>query len=271
MCYRIITHTLRCDVRPTISVKIDLVDPLAEPARCNCSANNEVKPWLRCDEHGCCMITAKMAWCPDSENCTVTLDYHRYHQAPCNVRSSWNAGGPGLPDLHATFDVTDPKWERLLAFDELFFDGANLQFNPSPPLYVTALDSMIIAGRLIQETKVTLASLKRETGAMTREHHDECGEACEWVLNEWECRSITPIDARRKLMSLFTELLQVETDLFDASWKLLQASLRLETGESKAKVEEHELFPIRELEVVEAKESEPITRNDESKQSQGKF
>lgn len=83
MCYKIVCHTLRCDVRPLVSVSDDvakpLVDPYAAPNPCDCEhPDPKIQPRLRCDfGHNCCFMTAKHVSCR-KEDCGQVVTFHKY-------------------------------------------------------------------------------------------------------------------------------------------------------------------------------------------------
>lgn len=200
------------------------MDPFTIPCGCSCMRNPDVKPWLQCDDHGCCMVTAKMVWCQGVDECEFTRDFHRYTQSKTVIRSTWAAGCPSQTDLTTFYTTADRTWRHLAVLDQLLFQGQSMLHRPLPSLYLTALNNMLTTGRLIQTTKTTLSALQRGTKRMVDRHEYLCGEVCERVLNEWECPSIGPIQILRRLAKGMAHFLTRQIKICKANWDLLEAA-----------------------------------------------
>ncbi|KAF4345936.1 hypothetical protein FBEOM_78 [Fusarium beomiforme] len=105
MCYKIFTHTMRCDARPIISDGSSFItNPFAKPLPCSCGSKHYLRPILRCDNHGCCMRKISMEWCPDVAECNEVFEVHRYVQShhqpqPQNIWASENMVGGNVLSL----------------------------------------------------------------------------------------------------------------------------------------------------------------------------
>lgn len=84
MCYRIFTHRLKCSIRPLLSNGQDnLVNSYAKPIPCSCQPDDKIKPWFRCEHHGCCRRISRIITCNDRPLCKKTWTCHVYE--PRNI------------------------------------------------------------------------------------------------------------------------------------------------------------------------------------------
>ncbi|PHH66534.1 hypothetical protein CDD81_7009 [Ophiocordyceps australis] len=167
MCYRVVSHMLRCDVRPIISDGHDkIVDGYAEPQRCECAPDEQRKPRLQCLEHGCCRAAKKTHLCADPDSCGDTINFHIYRQASQRMRlastmrvtmTASNRGNimvDGDGDSDAGRQTRRQKWATRRALDgDLFHTGygqrpgTRLRFEA--PALRAALQEMRRLGRRI--------------------------------------------------------------------------------------------------------------------------
>ncbi|KAF5004320.1 hypothetical protein FDECE_9168 [Fusarium decemcellulare] len=248
MCYRVVTHTLCCDVQPVMSDGVDLcVDPFAPPHQCRCFPNETIRPWLRCESHGCCMQTAKMVWCPDVEDCAEVVEMHRYHKAQSQPRCIWaneltNKFGFDLLDKI----FSDPDWRQIPVLDELLFPDNGLPpLTSLAPQFLNALENLTTVGRLIADTQSSLLELEEDVKDRRTRHDVFHGEACERVLNEWECSFLRRIETGDVLIEQMRKALAKQIELLYASFKLVQRMALPDDGE-----EELDSLMVKALPVV---------------------
>ncbi|KAI8722018.1 hypothetical protein NCS52_00344600 [Fusarium sp. LHS14.1] len=81
MCWKVITHNLRCDVRPLIydGMSGKYIDSFQTPTPCKCAAEHQAR--VQCSHHGCCFLTEYIEPC-SHKNCPKTYDIHRYEHLP---------------------------------------------------------------------------------------------------------------------------------------------------------------------------------------------
>jgi hypothetical protein len=121
MCYKRITHTLECDMRPLVvgsdDVTKPLVDPYATPSACHCAEQNpKIKPQFRCDYgHYCCFATAAKVPCRDAA-CEELVIFHRY------VRRDPVYVDPAAADDDRAAASPDEGWAPLPVVDGDFCD-----------------------------------------------------------------------------------------------------------------------------------------------------
>ncbi|KAF7553226.1 hypothetical protein G7046_g7157 [Stylonectria norvegica] len=216
MCYRVVTYTLRCDVRPLISDGETLiVDPYATPNTCACPVNLQVKPWFRCDEHGCCMVTGKMHRCSQPETCEIIV-YHQYEQTQVQNAifcQGWH--GSMLPRLCEKWDL--PKAAPWPVIPILHPISPSIT---SHPCVMRSLTNVRAAGRLVRATQLYMADLLVELAQRRTDHNAEHG-ACERVLNSWECEELGAMATLEALLAMYARIQKKQANLFRACCGLL--------------------------------------------------
>ncbi len=161
MCYRIVSHMMRCDVRPVLSNgHTRFVDGYAEPHTCSCPRSAKIKPWLRCDKHGCCRTAVKTHLCVDPDSCPGQVVFHRYYQVRCEIRN------------HMTKESwQDKTWDDLIVVDGRRFPvggqapRTRLQFEC--PLFRTTLEFLLHAGRGIVMLEDTIDRMVADSERLT--------------------------------------------------------------------------------------------------------
>lgn len=226
MCYRVVTHTMRCDMRPVISSGITVyTDPFADTLSYTCFNEHLDRPWLQCDDHGCCMKTSKMKWCPDINTCNEVIELHRYVQARPRRRNIWKTSTSSIWSLPPTQDEPE-SWAPVLdATDFLFPTGMPHMESISPHLN-GAVGNLLHVGRLIVALEAKMAKLLDDIQIRRQMHDAFHGAQCERVLNDWECRARGPIEAGEAMLAQMDKTLAAQRELFNASWLLVQEILR---------------------------------------------
>ncbi|UNI22726.1 hypothetical protein JDV02_008588 [Purpureocillium takamizusanense] len=176
MCYRLVSHMMRCDVRPVISNgRSRFVDGYAEPSTCACPRDAHIKGWLRCDKHGCCRMAVKIHLCVDPDSCLGQVTFHRYRQVRCEIRN---------PATRATWH--DKEWEDddLAAVDGLRLPvggqvpGTRLPFEC--PLFQNTLGSLLHVGRSIAMLEDTVDRMVADNGRLTALMDGRLAATMEW-------------------------------------------------------------------------------------------
>lgn len=221
MCYKVVTHTLMCDVRPLIcDGNQAYVDPYAKPVPCNCNARPFILARFACEDHSCCMRIEKLVRCTNEQPC-VPFMYHRYEQKRC--RNVW--GTPMHWDTYwADANIFLPAWPEIPLFDA----GRNLHSeNLSGPIasesdhLIRARNNVLTTGRLIA-SMVELLDGAHNRLAFLRERHYVRHGSCERVLNPWECEDITPIQELDEVVHEMRLTLGRQMNLFRANVEFYQ-------------------------------------------------
>ncbi|KAG8671228.1 hypothetical protein FPOAC2_04555 [Fusarium poae] len=246
MCYRVITHTMRCDMRPVISSGNTIyTDPFAETTSCTCANEHLARPWLQCDDHGCCMKTSKMEWCPEVHACNYVTELQRYVQTRPRSRNIWKTTTSSIWSLPPPQDEPE-SWIKVTdVIDDLFPTGMPHMETISPHL-AEAVDNLVYVGRLIVTLEAQLSNLLDDI-QMRRDVHDAFhGSQCERVLNEWECKARSPIETGEALTIQMRKTLATQRTLFNASWTFVDEIMR----DHEEKMSLVKGLTVQELEVV---------------------
>ncbi|RSM05872.1 hypothetical protein CEP52_006005 [Fusarium oligoseptatum] len=161
MCWQIVTHTLRCNVRPLIydGVYARYVDPFAKPVDCNCVAEHNAQ--IQCPHHGCCYISMTTFPCSHL-NCPQTYDLHRYKRPP-QQQQIW-----GVNPIFSTQSSQD-EWESLDYIDFVIF---STEIPPQvidwAPDFIQLMDKFIDTGRQLTSKHDYLAK-----GLIDIENHQQ--------------------------------------------------------------------------------------------------
>ncbi|KAM5346457.1 hypothetical protein ACJ41O_009462 [Fusarium nematophilum] len=197
------------------------VDSFAQPLRCGCCPDEDIRPWLQCDSHACCMVTARFVWCPLIDTCNEVIEIHRYVQARPKAQDIWNWAVLTPPPDHD--GPIDDDWCVIPALEEsLFATWPPPHITTTTPLFRMALDNLITSGRLIVQTQMQLAALVEELAKRRALHDAWHGKACERVLNEWECVARRPIETGEAVAAHMSRVLALQIDMFDKNLRLLQ-------------------------------------------------
>lgn len=205
MCYKLIIHTLHCDVRPLIAVCDDitkpLVDPYAVPKPCYCkNREQEIRNRLRCEYgHSCCYMTAEQVRCR-KENCEQVVRFHKYIRRDIS-REAFFERGPAKDD---------EGWAPLPVIDEEFCD---LCYAPcSTAEFARARESFLKEAKglyeIMTQIRKTEAEIRQKSIHMMSLEHQSClflernwEQVCgQPTLNDWQC------DAEQDFEDLDSEL-----------------------------------------------------------------
>lgn len=218
MCYKVITHTLMCDVRPVLCDGHQIyVDPYSKPIPCNCNARPFIRARFACEDHACCMRIEKMVYCTREQPCFVS-EYHRYEQKRCS--NVWGINRTMQGDNYwADANTFLPAWPELPIFD----DGTNLHtgdlsvtVRSESDHFLRARLNVLTTGRLIASIVVTLEEA-HERLVNFRERHSVLHGSCERVLNPWECKVIPPIQELDGVVHGLRHTLERQMNLFCAN------------------------------------------------------
>ncbi|KAF4978877.1 hypothetical protein FZEAL_4818, partial [Fusarium zealandicum] len=136
-----------------------------------------------------------MLWCPDVDTCNEVIELHRYLQARPRSQDIWSAGYPIIFDRRFEKSAVD-NWCDIQPIDEVLFSACGLpHLSLLPPLFRHILTNLITTGRLVVTSQTQLAALIEDLDKRRILHDAFHGEACERVLNEWECSAKRPIEA----------------------------------------------------------------------------
>ncbi|KAF5000751.1 hypothetical protein FGRMN_1519 [Fusarium graminum] len=213
---------MRCDVRPVISDGENrYIDPFAEPISCACFGEHSVRPWLQCDTHGCCMKCSEMEWCPEVHSCNDVIELHRYGQARRQTRNIWGPAVGSMWNLPMR-PIQPESWQHIQNLEDCLFMGGMPYMTAFSPILNTAVINLVGAGRLILSNKSMLDDLQNSIDARKAMHDASHGEACERVLNEWECVSRRPIETAKAFANQTKRVLIKQQELFESSWALIK-------------------------------------------------
>ncbi|KPM35548.1 hypothetical protein AK830_g11011 [Neonectria ditissima] len=208
MCYKIVSHSLVCDVRSLLSDGREVfVDTFRDPLECDCKVQREMKSWFRCDKHKCCMVSAKMIRCPPQDECNLTIYLQRYEQASFQRKKVWMEAQnvdeymfpKGLPVLHY---VTED-------FEE-------------------AVNATLSLGKTIWDAGVTLVEAYEGVKKVRREHKHR-HPWCPKYLKEWQCGDVRDMVVAGAVMFAYMLLLVKHIDLFQARLMCFQFDWKKET------------------------------------------
>ncbi|KAM0439999.1 hypothetical protein ACHAPT_001101 [Fusarium lateritium] len=162
MCWRIVTHTLNCDVRPIIydeMNKTKLVDPFANPVRCNCPDHHLDR--FQCKYHGCCLATEELDLCHQDHCPKIFFTLHRYAQRP--PQANYNIWGPNHPLFYLNPYEPRPDWEVIQDLDKALFPEQGIpQLTACSQEFIDMLSRVVEIGRCL--------------GAKQAEFHLHCRE-----------------------------------------------------------------------------------------------
>ncbi|CAM1501885.1 Fc.00g038690.m01.CDS01 [Cosmosporella sp. VM-42] len=221
MCYRVITHALRCDIRPILSDGHSLfVDNYAGPCKCNCvDFQTSIKSWFRCENHGCCMRTAKLYECASVyKNCEVR-EYHRYEQAKPPKSTTWCKTVPDSLFPNMSFQL---NWPSVRNFDEAGHAWMKNTARIAPQenkLYKLALDNVLSTGHMISNNLTNIENLTNDLEEQ-RQAHNMAHGPCERVLNPWECPELSHIYTFQRALDKLYATLAKQMELYAANTKL---------------------------------------------------
>ncbi|KAJ4254366.1 hypothetical protein NW762_009960 [Fusarium torreyae] len=232
---------MSCDTRSIISDGTTLyADPFAEPISCGCHAEHSIRPWLQCETHGCCMKKTKMEWCPEIDSCSEVIELHRYVQARRRLRNIWGASRGSVWSLPIV-PSKDEDWRYVRELDDCLFAAGMPYTTASEPVFSEALHNLVCAGRLIVDTQAQLNGLYNCIDKKREMHDYFHGEACERVLNEWECAARGPIESCEALARQMGKALMKQMEVFEAAWRLIQTIMWNEMVDEELIVDELEI------------------------------
>src|ERR1700712_2809858 len=114
MCLQITHHTLRCDVRPVITLPTspprEVVNPFQVPKACHCPSTDPApQTILKCLHHGCCTLSSRFFPC----GCGNIITYHNYIQRPASVEE-----GEGEGETERAAAAAAVPWRHIRTIDE---------------------------------------------------------------------------------------------------------------------------------------------------------
>ncbi|KAL2106773.1 hypothetical protein VUR80DRAFT_6228 [Thermomyces stellatus] len=176
MCYKVITHSLRCDVRPLISDgDRDIVSGYSDPVSCACTPNPAIVPWLQCPDHGCCRTISRLRRCTNINPCKNPRPFHLYEQAHTST-DPW----PELPVLDKAFHTraTPPTWEC--------------------PAWRSALMEVVRAGEYIKVGQALMLASRNAIRVLERAHFEDHGmcDDCPRAKTIAKLRTVEYMNAR---------------------------------------------------------------------------
>jgi len=193
MCYKLISHTLHCDVRPLIAVSDHitkpLIDPYAAPEPCHCKDPDlTIRPHLRCDfGHKCCYMTSMHFPC-DQADCQRVVLFHGYTRRNIS-RDAYLERGPA---------GQDEGWAPLPSIDDDVYD---LEHAPvATERFIQARSRFLWRAKGLYEVLSKIREFEAETRQrrvhlLSREHgtcvflEDNWERVCGYPTgNVWDCR-----------------------------------------------------------------------------------
>ncbi|KAG5797522.1 hypothetical protein H9Q69_003460 [Fusarium xylarioides] len=229
MCYRNITHTMRCDARPVISDGSKYyTDSFANPLPCRCGPEHFVPSYLRCEDHGCCMKKVRMVWCPHVADCNVVYEVHRYVQSYRRPRNIWgpiNMHGDSSDSLWSLPMIQEKQetWNHVPDLEKCLFTGKMPHLTAVPPPFCLAVVNLLNIGRLLVQTKVRLHEVSIDAAVRRTMHTTFHGEACSRVLNEWECPLQGHTVTAEELVEQTLQGLVKQWEIFNTCWTFIQS------------------------------------------------
>ncbi|KAF9771106.1 hypothetical protein IL306_011271 [Fusarium sp. DS 682] len=231
MCYKIFTHTMRCDARPVISDGSSLfTNPFAGPLPCTCGPEHHVRSYLRCDDHGCCMRRIYMDWCPNIAECNEIFEVHRYIQSHRKPRNVWGpknmVGGKfssfwNMPTVHKK----QKAWDYVPDFESCLFANKMPHLTTITPPFRMAIKNLVSVGHLIIETQAYLSALEHDIDVRRAMHNAFHGTICESVLNTHECAALPPIATGEWLLQKMRKNFVDQKKIFNACWTFIQSMM----------------------------------------------
>ncbi|KAH8903623.1 hypothetical protein BR93DRAFT_981390 [Coniochaeta sp. PMI_546] len=228
MCYKLITHTLHCDVRPLVVMGDDvakpLVDPYATPTACNCKDRDpNIRLRLRCDYgHNCCYMTAKLVFCR-KQDCNEAVRFHKYTRRSI-VAKDLAKRGPA---------EEDEGWAPLPVIDGDFCD---VGVAPCPTAeFIRAREKFLQQAKglyeILLQIKKTEADIRQKCIHLLSPVHNNCLylEGCWEALcgypteNDVHCYGEHEIeDMDNELLLLESEAEEIRSDFVDYYVQLIR-------------------------------------------------
>ncbi len=228
MCYKVITHTLRCDVRPLVVMGNDvakpLLNPYATPAACHCKKRDiKILFRLRCDYgHNCCYMTAKRVCC-GKEDCKETVLFHKYTRRSISSKAAAERGPA----------KEDEGWAPLPVIDGDFCDfgivpRATAEFVQAREKFLSGAKGLY---EVLLQMKKTEAEIRQKSLHLLSPVHDNClflngyWEAlCGYPTEtDFQCRAeydIEDLDCELTLLESKSE--EIRSDFVDCYLQLIE-------------------------------------------------
>ncbi|OHE91293.1 hypothetical protein CORC01_13408 [Colletotrichum orchidophilum] len=261
MCYQVYTHTMSCDIRPTItSIKTLYINPYQTPPRCPCkhpsppnnhsssrhpfssSTPSNSRP---CASHGCCSLNIILYRCP--AYCRQPTEYHNYmedkHQRHPSSRSrpysSYSYSytheqiyvyASPLPPSSPPPPAQRPRWRTIRVFDR----DPDFHALESPDLRF-GISELVDIGRILIHAFPELDKARLRRDRERRRHDAAHGTRCErgsrggW---ERECSWTRRIAE----MALEVDNLKLSMEILDDCWEKYIALLRKYEGLGQRRV-----------------------------------
>lgn len=203
MCHEVITHTLACDVRPLrFNGTEAIVDTFSKPYTCDCAPKQEVKPWFRCELHGCCRVIKKQVCCKqfETDNCNAATELHHYDQ------------------IYS--EKTLVEWFPARNMDNVVFPHTGMPTDMSPARQ-QSLNSIIVGLRQITLVKLELYAAVEELSA-AKDAHDGIHWACEKSLSPLWCGQRSHVAQLQGMVNGWQTLLDKSVAVYQTTWWLWQ-------------------------------------------------
>ncbi|OLN97817.1 hypothetical protein CCHL11_02638 [Colletotrichum chlorophyti] len=205
---------MACDIRPVISsTRTIYVNPYQTPPDCKCThpparGPHSIPRSQRCRSHGCCRREVTVYLCP--RLCRRMIKYHRYvrvndHEGNHPVDAFCDSYPRRPRSRSYASKSSHAHWPRLRTFDrEPDFhavESADLRF---------AISELLDIGGILLHAEDELEKARLRIERERARHRSSHGDACERVLQEWECswtRRVTEMEKDRDDLKLSTEVL----------------------------------------------------------------
>ncbi|KAI1110426.1 hypothetical protein F5Y14DRAFT_429029 [Nemania sp. NC0429] len=154
MCLEIVTHTMVCDIRPTmrhpLNPTMHIVDPFTAPRdMCCANATSRTSEGPQCSIHHCCQVTIRSFPC----DCGNIVRYHRY--SPSKTPSAYTVNTGRIPNRGV--------WRGLQSLDDLSSTAPKAQAALSEELRVARWGFQYTAAQLgPMAKKLEAASRKKD-------------------------------------------------------------------------------------------------------------
>ena len=211
MCYKQITHTLHCDVRPLVGMTDDverpLVNPYATPSSCRCLKKSRRIARLQCEYgHSCCFMTTRKLSCRKG-GCNDVVLFHKYVRRDIS-RKLRRERGPAAPE---------EGWAPLPVIDG---DVCDMGLAPRASAEFRRVRELLL--NQAQEAYTLLCQIKKTETEMREKSEHMFSQAhvyCSYLGSNWEqvCGYPTVVGfdcwAQKEFDDLDRELVLLQTDL----------------------------------------------------------
>lgn len=259
MCYKVHTHTMSCDIRPTITSTATLyINPYQTPPRCPCrpsstpsyyrSSSSTPANSRPCPSHACCSLNLILYRCP--AYCRHPTDYHQYtevysstkeyqyHYPQPTSRAAYSYSYsytndhtyPSSSHYPCTTPSSRPRWRTLRIFDR----NPDFHALESPDLRFAISELVDIGGILLHaETELEKARLRLDR---ERRRHDAAhGRSCE-RQHQRQRQQRCPWTRRIAEMALEADDIKFSSEVLAGCWVKYVGLLRKYEGLGQRRV-----------------------------------